>query len=148
MQMEAAGDEQRRFTEAGPRKKEHAMFADTKAFSAFAVDDLARARKFYGETLGIQVSEQHGLLTLNLAGGHDVRVYPKPDNTPATYTVLMFRVGDIGATVGELTKRGVQFERYDGMDQDEQGITQGGGPFLAAWVKDPAGNILEVLQER
>ena len=124
------------------------MFADTKAFSAFAVDDLAQARTFYGETLGIRFSEQHGLLTLNLAGGHDVRVYQKPGTAPATYTVLMFRVGDIGATVGELTKRGVQFERYDGMDQDEQGITRGGGPFLAAWFKDPAGNILEVLQER
>ncbi len=124
------------------------MFADTKAFSAFAVDDLAQARKFYEETLGIRVSEQHGLLTLNLAGGHGVRAYQKPDYAPATYTVLMCRVGDIGATVGELTRRGVQFERYDGMDQDERGITRGGGAFIAAWFKDPAGNILEVLQER
>jgi catechol-2,3-dioxygenase len=124
------------------------MLADTKAFSAFAVDDLAQARKFYGETLGITVSEQNGLLTMNLAGSHDVRVYQKPDHVPAGYTVLMFRVGDIGATVGELTKRGVQFERYDGMDQDELGITRGGGPFSAAWFKDLAGNILEVLQER
>ena len=124
------------------------MLADTKVFSAFAVDDLAQARKFYGETLGITVSEQNGLLTMNLAGGHDVRVYQKPDHVPAAYTVLMFRVGDIGATVGELTKRGVQFERYDGMDQDELGITRGGGPFIAAWFKDPAGNILEVLQAR
>jgi catechol 2,3-dioxygenase-like lactoylglutathione lyase family enzyme len=124
------------------------VFADTKAFSAFAVDDLAQARKFYGETLGIRVSEQHGLLTLSLAGGHDVRVYPKPDYAPATTTVLMFRVDDIGAAVGELAKRGVQFERYDGMDQDERGITRGGGAFIAAWFKDPAGNILEVLQER
>jgi catechol 2,3-dioxygenase-like lactoylglutathione lyase family enzyme len=124
------------------------MFADTKAFSAFAVDDLAQARKFYGETLGIRVSEQHGLLTLNLAGGHDVRVYQKPGYAPAAETVLMFQVGDIGATVGELTKLGVQFERYVGMDQDERGITRGGGPFIAAWFKDPAGNLLEVLQER
>lgn len=124
------------------------MLADTKAFSAFAVDDLVQARKFYGETLGIRVSEQHGLLTLSLAGGHDARVYQKPDYAPAAYTILMFRVDDIEATVGELTKRGVQFERYDGMDQDERGITWGGGPFIAAWFKDPAGNLLEVLQER
>jgi extradiol dioxygenase family protein len=124
------------------------MLADTKAFSAFAVNDLEQARKFYGQTLGIPVSEQHGLLTLNLAGSHDVRIYQKPDYAAATNTVLMFQVGDIGATVGELTKRGVQFERYDGMDQDEQGITRGGGPFIAAWFKDPAGNVLEVLQER
>jgi extradiol dioxygenase family protein len=124
------------------------MFADTKAFSAFAVNDLAQARKFYAETLGIQASEQHGMLTLNLAHGHDVRLYQQPGYAPATYTVLMFQVDDIGTTVGELTKRGVEFERYDGMDQDELGITRGGGPFIAAWFKDPAGNILEVLQER
>lgn len=124
------------------------MFADTKAFSAFAVDDLGQAGKFYGETLGIRVSEQYGLLTLNLVGGHGVRIFQKADYAPATYAVLMFQVGDIGATVGELTKRGVQFERYDAMDQDERGITRGGGPFIAAWFKDPAGNILEVLQER
>ena len=124
------------------------MFAGTKAFGAFAVDDLAQARKFYGETLGVRVSEQHGLLTLHLAGGCDTRVYPKPDHTPAAYTILMFQVDDIEAAVGELTKRGVRFERYDGMDQDERGITRGGGRFIAAWFKDPAGNILEVLQER
>jgi catechol 2,3-dioxygenase-like lactoylglutathione lyase family enzyme len=124
------------------------MFADTKTFSAFAVNDLAQARKFYAGTLGIQASEQHGMLTLNLAHGHDVRLYQQPGYAPATYTVLMFQVDDIGATVAELTKRGVQFERYDGMDQDELGITRGGGPFIAAWFKDPAGNILEVLQER
>jgi catechol 2,3-dioxygenase-like lactoylglutathione lyase family enzyme len=124
------------------------MFADTKAFSAFAVDDLAQARKFYAGTLGIRASEQHGLLTLNLAGGHDIRVYQQPGYAPATNTVLMFQVADIGATVSELVKRGVQFERYDGMDQDEQGITRGGGPFIAAWFKDPAGNLLEVLQQR
>jgi catechol 2,3-dioxygenase-like lactoylglutathione lyase family enzyme len=123
------------------------MFADTKAVSAFAVDDLAQARKFYGETLGVRVSEQHGMLTLHLAGGRDTLVYPKPDYTPATYTVLIFHVDDIEAAVGELTKQGVQFERYDGMDQDERGISRGGGP-LAAWFKDPAGNIVEVLQVR
>jgi catechol 2,3-dioxygenase-like lactoylglutathione lyase family enzyme len=124
------------------------MFADTKAFSAFAVDDLARAREFYGETLGFPVSDQHGLLGLHLPGGGDARVYPKPGHIPATHTILMLRVDDIEAAVGELARRGVQFERYDGMDQDERGITRGRGPFIAAWFKDPAGNILEVLQER
>jgi catechol 2,3-dioxygenase-like lactoylglutathione lyase family enzyme len=124
------------------------MFSDTKTISAFSVDDLAQAREFYGGTLGIRVSDQHGLLTLHLADGHDTRVYPKPDHTPAGYTVLMFQVDDIEAAVGELAKRGVRFERYDGMDQDERGITRGGAPFIAAWFKDPAGNILEVLQER
>jgi catechol 2,3-dioxygenase-like lactoylglutathione lyase family enzyme len=123
------------------------MFADTKTLTAFAVDDLAQARKFYGETLGVRVSDQHGLLTLHLADGHDIRVYPKPGHIPAAYTILMFQVDDIDAAVGELTKHGVQFERYDGMGQDERGITRG-GPFIAAWFKDPAGNILEVLQER
>lgn len=121
------------------------MFADTKAFDAFAVDDLAAARRFYGQTLGVRVSEQRGMLVLHLAGGRDTRVLPKPDHTPAAYTILMFQVDDIHAAVGELTERGVRFERYDGMDQDEPGVTRGGPPF-AAWFKDPAGNILEVLQ--
>jgi predicted enzyme related to lactoylglutathione lyase len=121
------------------------MFADTKAFDAFAVDDLAQAKTFYGQTLGIPVSEQHGMLVLHLADGRDTRVYPKPDYTPATYTILMFQVDDIQAVVGELAERGVRFERYDGMDQDERGITRGGPPF-AAWFTDPAGNILEMLQ--
>jgi predicted enzyme related to lactoylglutathione lyase len=124
------------------------VFADTKAFSAFAVDDLARARNFYGETLGIRVSGQDRWLTLHLAGGGDIRVYPKPGHTPAANTVLMFQVDDIEAAVGELARRGVGFERYDGMDQDERGVTRGGGPIIAAWFKDPAGNILEVMQER
>lgn len=124
------------------------MFVDAKTFSAFAVDDLAEARKFYGETVGVRVSERHGLLTLHLDGGCDARVYAKPGHTPAAHTVLMFQVDDIEAAVGELIKRGVRFERYDGMDQDERGVTRGGGPFIAAWFKDPAGNILEVLQER
>jgi hypothetical protein len=88
------------------------------------------------------------MLTLHLGGGHDARMYPKPDYTPATYTIFMFQVDDIEAAVDELIRRGVQFERYDGMDQDERGISRGAGPLIGAWFKDPAGNILEVLQER
>lgn len=123
------------------------MFADTKAFSGFAVDDLETAKKFYGDTLGIPTSEQYGLLTLHLAGGRDTLVYPKPDHEPATYTILNFQVDDIDAAVDELTRRGVRFERYDGMGQDDKGINRADGPYIA-WFKDPAGNILAVLQDR
>jgi len=123
------------------------MFANTKAFSGFAVDDLEQARRFYGETLGIKTSEQHGLMTLHLAGGRDTLVYPKPGHTPASYTILNFPVDDIEATVDALAARGVRFERYEGLDQDERGIGRGGGPYIA-WFTDPAGNILAVLQDR
>jgi catechol 2,3-dioxygenase-like lactoylglutathione lyase family enzyme len=123
------------------------MFANSKAFSGFAVSDLPAARQFYGETLGIRTSEQHGLLTLHLAGDRDTLVYPRPDHTPATYTILNFPVDDIDTTVDELTARGVQFERYEGIEQDEKGINRAGGPYIA-WFKDPAGNVLSVLQER
>jgi|SRR5882724_10789302 len=122
------------------------MFTNTKAFSGFAVDDLQKAREFYGETLGLKTSEEHGLLTLHLAGDRDTLVYPKPDHTPATYTILNFPVDDIEEAVDELTSRGVSFERYDGMQQDKKGIHRGGGPYIA-WFKDPAGNVLSVLQE-
>jgi len=123
------------------------MFGNTKAFSGFAVDDLQAAQKFYGETLGLNTSEQYGLLTLHLAGGRDTLVYPKSDHVPATYTILNFQVDDIDAAVDELVSRGVQFERYEGMGQDDKGINRAGGPYIA-WFKDPAGNILSVLQER
>jgi predicted enzyme related to lactoylglutathione lyase len=123
------------------------MFANTKAFSGFSVDDLEKARQFYGDTLGIRTSEQYGLMTLHLAGGRDTLIYPKPDHAPATYTILNFAVDDIDKAVDELAARGVQFERYDGSGQDEKGINRGGGPYIA-WFKDPAGNILAVLQER
>ena len=123
------------------------MFANTKAFSGFAVDDLEAAKKFYGETLGLGTSEHYGLLTLHLAGGRDTLVYPKPDHTPASYTILNFQVDDIDAAVDELVRRGVSLEKYDGMGQDEKGINRAGGPYIA-WFKDPAGNILAVLQER
>jgi catechol 2,3-dioxygenase-like lactoylglutathione lyase family enzyme len=123
------------------------VFTDTKAFSGFAVDDVQQARAFYGETLGIRTSEAHGLLHLHLAGDRDTLVYPKPGHTPAEYTILNFPVDDIEATVDELTARGVAFERYDGMPQDERGIMREGGPYIA-WFRDPAGNVLSVLQER
>jgi catechol 2,3-dioxygenase-like lactoylglutathione lyase family enzyme len=123
------------------------MFGTTKAFSGFAVDDIEAARKFYGETLGLETSEQYGLLTLHLAGGRDTLVYPKPDHVPATYTILNFQVDDVDAAVDELTARGVSLERYEGMGQDAKGINRAGGPYIA-WFKDPAGNILAVLQPR
>lgn len=123
------------------------MFTDTRAFSGFAVDDVAKAQEFYGGTLGLKTSEQYGLLTLHIAGDRDTLVYPKPDHTPATFTVLNFPVDDIDKTVADLTESGVRFERYDGMEQDERGIFRQEGPYIA-WFKDPAGNILSVLQER
>ena len=122
------------------------MFATTKAFSGFAVDDLQRAREFYAETLGIDTSQENGLLKLHLAGGRDTLVYPKPNHEPAAYTILNFPVEDIDVAVDELSARGVQIERYEGFDQDERGIFRGGGPLIA-WFKDPAGNVLSVLQE-
>ena len=124
------------------------MFASTKAFSGFAVDDLQKAREFYEGTLGLRVSGGSGELTLHLARSRDTFVYPKPDYTPATYTILNFPVDDIEEAVDELVARGVHFERYDGVDQDEKGISRAeGGPYIA-WFTDPAGNILSVLEER
>jgi catechol 2,3-dioxygenase-like lactoylglutathione lyase family enzyme len=127
------------------------MLENSKAYSGFAVDDVDRARQFYGETLGLNVSvldEENGLLSLHLAGDRDTLVYRKPDYTPATYTILNFAVDHIDEAVDELAARGVQFERYEGFDQDEKGISRGpAGPYIA-WFKDPAGNILSVLQER
>lgn len=123
------------------------MFENTKAFSGFAVDDLRKAREFYEGTLGLRVSEGGGDLTLHLAEGRDTFIYPKPDFTPATYTILNFRVDDIDAAVDELTARDVRFERYDGTDQDERGISRAEGGPLIAWFTDPAGNILSVLEE-
>ena len=123
------------------------MLENSKAFSGFAVADLDAAKKFYSEMLGLDVSEQNGLLSLHVAGGRDVLVYPKPDHVPATYTILNFPVDDIDATVDELTGRGVTFQRYEGIEQDEKGIARGSGPYIA-WFTDPSGNILSVLQER
>lgn len=126
------------------------MFANTPTFSGFAVDDLEKAREFYGDTLGIDVTDEPmGILTLHLAGNRDTMVYPKPDFTPATYTILNFQVDDVDAAVDELRSRGVELERYEGIegiDQDEKGIARGDGdaPDIA-WFTDPAGNILSVL---
>jgi catechol 2,3-dioxygenase-like lactoylglutathione lyase family enzyme len=125
------------------------MLANSKAYSGFAVDDVQKAREFYGETLGLEtevISEEHGLMTLHLAGDRPTLVYPKPDHTPAEYTILNFPVDDIDEAVDALADRGVQFERYDGFEQDEKGIARGNGPNIA-WFKDPAGNVLSVLEE-
>jgi catechol 2,3-dioxygenase-like lactoylglutathione lyase family enzyme len=122
------------------------MFEHTKAFSGFSVNDIAKARQFYGETLGLRVSEENGLLQLHIAGDRDVLVYPKEDHTPATFTILNFPVEDVEAAVDQLAARGVRFERYEGFEQDDKGIFRGGGPPIA-WFKDPAGNILSVLQQ-
>ena len=124
------------------------MLAESKAFSGFAVDDLAKAKEFYGDTLGLDaeiVDGGPGLMTLHLPGDRDTFVYLKPDFEPATYTILNFPVDDIDAAVDDLTSRGVAFERYDDTEQDEKGIARGPVPQIA-WFKDPAGNVLSVLQ--
>ena len=122
------------------------MFKDTKAFSGFAAPDIAAARAFYGDVLGIETSEEHGMLTLHLAGGtRDTLIYPKPDHEPAGFTILNFQVDDVEQAVDALIERGVDFEIYDGLDQDERGIVRDQGPPIA-WFRDPAGNILSVLQ--
>jgi catechol 2,3-dioxygenase-like lactoylglutathione lyase family enzyme len=124
------------------------MFEQTKAFSTFSVDDVPRAKEFYGQTLGLRVTEQDGLLTLHVVGNRDIVVYPKGDHTPASFTILNFPVDDVEATVDALTERGVVFERYEGSDNetDEKGIFRGGGPLIA-WFKDPAGNVLSVIED-
>ena len=126
------------------------MLADSRAFSGFAVDDMDKAREFYAETLGLGTSEEHGQLTLHLAGDRPTFVYPKPDHVPATYTILNFPVDDIDAAVDGLAARGVAFERYDGMRAGREGDharpAARHGPDIA-WFKDPAGNVLSVLSE-
>ena len=124
------------------------MLAESNAFSGFSVDDLGTARRFYAQTLGLDVAEDHGLLTLRLAGGARVLIYPKRNHVPATYTVLNFPVDDVDRAVDALTRRGVRFETYSQPDlkTDERGISRQ-GPTIA-WFKDPAGNILSVLDEQ
>jgi len=124
------------------------MLKESKAFSGFSVDNTQKAKEFYGRTLGLEVSESHGLLKLHLVGGTTVLIYPKPNHVPATFTILNFPVDNIEQAVDLLTKSGVRFERYEGeLKTDEKGIFRGGGPLIA-WFKDPAGNILSVLEEK
>jgi catechol 2,3-dioxygenase-like lactoylglutathione lyase family enzyme len=122
------------------------MFDASKAFSGFSVNDVAAARSFYGDTLGLDVSEEHGLLWLRTGQGSGILVYPKPDHTPASFTILNFPVADIDEAVDELTKKGVRFERYEGFHQDEKGILRGDEGPPIAWFTDPAGNVLSVLE--
>ncbi|MGI9168331.1 MAG: VOC family protein [Pyrinomonadaceae bacterium] len=127
------------------------MLKDSKAFSGFSVDDLKKAKVFYGQTLGLEVSETSEGLGLQIAGGTKVFIYPKADHTPASFTVLNFPVGDIEQAVDELGGRGVLFESYEGeMKTDKKGVFRGAdrgeGPNIA-WFKDPAGNILSVLEQ-
>lgn len=124
------------------------MLRDSKAFSGFSVDDVPTAAAFYADVLGLQVSEDHGMLTLHLAGGRDTLVYPKPNHVPASFTILNFPVPDVEAAVDELTSRGVVFERYEGTpgETDAKGVFRKGGPLIA-WFTDPAGNILSVIAQ-
>jgi catechol 2,3-dioxygenase-like lactoylglutathione lyase family enzyme len=125
------------------------MFKNARAFSGFSVNDIPKAKEFYGRTLGLDVSEDHGMLELHLGGGANVLLYPKPNHTPATFTVLNFPVENVEKAVDELGKRGVRFEVYDepNLKTDKRGIMRNGGPTIA-WFKDPAGNILSIIEKR
>lgn len=125
------------------------MFANTKATNGFAVDDIEVAKRFYGETLGLEVtvfSEEFGVTQIKTGDGRETLMYAKPDFVPATYTILNFEVDDVDEAVDGLVERGVEMERYESFDQDEKGIARGNGPDIA-WFKDPAGNILSVLSQ-
>jgi len=130
------------------KEESEPMFKDTKAFSGFSVNDLQQAKEFYSQTLGLDVSESNGLLQLHIAGGTTILMYPKENHTPATFTILNFPVANVEQAVDELARRGVHFESYHDGDlvTDDKGIFHGGGPEIA-WFKDPAGNILSVLEE-
>jgi catechol 2,3-dioxygenase-like lactoylglutathione lyase family enzyme len=131
------------------KEENELMFKNTKAFSGFSVNDIQKAKEFYGQTLGLEVSEAYGLVTLHIAGGTNILMYPKENHTPATFTILNFPVANIEQAVDELARRGVHFESYNDGDlvTDEKGIFRGGGPKIA-WFKDPAGNILSVLEQQ
>jgi predicted enzyme related to lactoylglutathione lyase len=121
------------------------MFTSTKAFSGFSVDDIERAKEFYGGVLGLDVTEDNGMLDLDIPEGGHILVYPKDNHVPATFTILNFPVDDIDEAADELADRGVSLVRYEGFDQDEKGIMRGeGGPI--AWFEDPAGNVLSILE--
>lgn len=121
------------------------MLSDSHAYSGFSSNDIPKAKEFYAETLGLEVTEENGMLTLHLAGGGKVLIYPKDNHEPASFTVLNFPVENIDQAVDRLAKAGIQFERYEGSSQDERGIHREYGPPIA-WFKDPAGNILSVLE--
>ena len=126
------------------------MFKNSKAFGSFSFDDINKAKDFYLKTLGLDVSEDpdmNGLLNIHLTGDNSLMIYSKPNHIPATFTVLNFPVDNIEKSVDELIKRGVHFEQYEGeLKTDKKGIFRGGGPLIA-WFKDPAGNILSVIEE-
>ena len=124
------------------------MLSESKAFSGFSVPDTEAARAFYADKLGLEVSEDHGILQIQLGGGHHAIAYPKPDHVPAGFTILNFPVADIEATVDELTAGGVEFQKYEGtqMETDPKGIFRKGGPLIA-WFTDPAGNVLSVIED-
>ena len=125
------------------------MFENSKAYSGFAVKDIEKTKQFYGETLGLKISELDvgaplPVLELHPGGDRPVLIYEKGDLTPANYTILNFPVDDVDAAVDQLAEKGVEFERYEGFDQDEKGIDRSGPAGGIAWFKDPAGNILAV----
>jgi predicted enzyme related to lactoylglutathione lyase len=126
----------------------NAMFRASNAFSGFSVNDVPAAMTFYGDTLGLKVSEDHGIMTIRLSNGGSVIAYPKQNHEPASFTILNFPVPDVDKAVDALTGKGVAFERYDTGDikTDDKGIMRGNGPTIA-WFKDPAGNILSVIDE-
>jgi catechol 2,3-dioxygenase-like lactoylglutathione lyase family enzyme len=123
------------------------MFGKTKAFSGFSADDIPAAKRFYGETLGLDVAEVNGMLNVTLGTGGSVLIYPKPNHQPATFTVLNFPVDDVERAVADLKAKGVRFESYDSPDlkTDDDSVARGEGPKIA-WFTDPAGNILSVLE--
>lgn len=125
------------------------MFKDIKAFSGFSVNAIEKAKEFYGKLLGIEISEtEMGVLELKISGSNNVIIYPKPNHQPATFTVLNFPVEDVEKTVDDLIDLGIVFEQYeDNLKTDAKGIFRGGGPLIA-WFKDPAGNILSVIQQK
>jgi len=129
-------------------RKPLSIFEDAKCFSSFSVNDIEKAKEFYGQTLGLKVSELEEGLELNLAGGTSVFLYPKPNHTPASFTVLNFPVKDIDEAVEELTTLGLRLEKYDLPDlkTDKNGVMRGPGMQIA-WFKDPAGNILSVIED-
>ena len=130
--------------------KGDSVLTEARAFQSFSVDDLAKARAFYHDTLGLEVAEKPEGLELQVGEGSKVFVYPKPDHMPATFTILNFAVDNVDAAVDRLKATGITFEKYDqpGIKTDERGIARDTGGPAMAWFKDPAGNILSVLQTR